>query len=162
MKHDMTKCIVSLINQNHVCIINKLKSATNSIFFFKNDVMCRRHSALVTVGVSQGRRPTFFFQTEEVWFIVRSRLSFPIRLWLCPLGLPKMINGSSSNNDVASFFFFFSYVLQNGPKIHHQHQKEELQTPPEDQAEFFASQLTLGFDRLQNMIWNLKILLSTF
>ena len=157
MKHDMTKCIVSLINQNHVCIINKLKSATNSIFFFKNDVMCRRHC-----WRQPGQAAYIFFQTEEVWFIVRSRLSFPIRLWLCPLGLPKMINGSSSNNDVASFFFFFSYVLQNGPKIHHQHQKEELQTPPEDQAEFFASQLTLGFDRLQNMIWNLKILLSTF
>ena len=157
MKHDMTKCIVSLINQNHVCIINKLKSATNSIFFFKNDVMCRRHC-----WRQPGQAAYIFFQTEEVWFIVRSRLSFPIRLWLCPLGLPKMINGSSSNNDVASFFFFFSYVQQNGPKIHHQHQKEELQTPPEDQAEFFASQLTLGFDRLQNMIWNLKILLSTF
>ena len=153
----MTKCIVSLINQNHVCIINKLKSATNSIFFFKNDVMCRRHC-----WRQPGQAAYIFFQTEEVWFIVRSRLSFPIRLWLCPLGLPKMINGSSSNNDVASFFFFFSYVQQNGPKIHHQHQKEELQTPPEDQAEFFASQLTLGFDRLQNMIWNLKILLSTF
>ena len=134
MKHDMTKCIVSLINQNHVCIINKLKSATNSIFFFKNDVMCRRHC-----WRQPGQAAYIFFQTEEVWFIVRSRLSFPIRLWLCPLGLPKMINGSSSNNDVASFFFFFSYVLQNGPKIHHQHQKEELQTPPEDQAEFFAS-----------------------
>ena len=156
MKYDMTKCIVSLINQNHVCIINMLKSATNSIFFFKNDVMCRRHC-----WRQPGQAAYIFFQTEEVWFIVRSRLSFPIRLWLCPLGLPKMINGSSSNNDVASFFFF-SYVQQNGPKIHHQHQKEELQTPPEDQAEFFASQLTLGFDRLQNMICNLKILLSIF
>ena len=104
MKHDMTKCIVSLINQNHVCIINKLKSATNSIFFFKNDVMCRRHC-----WRQPGQAAYIFFQTEEVWFIVRSRLSFPIRLWLCPLGLPKMINGSSST-DVASFFS--SYVVE--------------------------------------------------
>ena len=151
MKHDMTKCIVSLINQNHVCIINKLKSATNSIFFFKNDVMCRRHC-----WRQPGQAAYIFFQTEEVWFIVRSRLSFPIRLWLCPLGLPKMINGSSSNSDVAFFFFFFSYVQQNGPKIHHHHHHHQRRSQtPEDQVEILASQphqvkLASKYD---NMIW---------